>query len=86
MIMHSNHRTSAQVAEEIGAVVVRERNRLSLRQDELAFTAGVSTRVVHQIEHGKETSRLDSITAVLGALGLTLAVVPSPRRTELDTA
>ncbi len=84
--MHAASFPSTQVAEEIGAAVVRERNRLGLRQDELAFTAGVSTRVVHQIEHGKETSRLDSIGAVLAALGLTLAVAPSERRAETDTA
>jgi len=73
-------------AREIGTIVARERNRLGLRQDELAFTAGVSTRVVHQIEHGKETSRLDSVVAVLTALGLTLGVVPSSSHPEDDTA
>lgn len=47
-----------------------QRERLGLRQDELALAAGVSTRVVHQIEHGKPTSRLDSVIPVLDALGL----------------
>jgi HTH-type transcriptional regulator/antitoxin HipB len=64
----------ADPAKEIGAIVVRERERLGLRQDELALTAGVSTRVVHQVEHGKQTSRLDSVVAILSALGLTLTV------------
>jgi HTH-type transcriptional regulator / antitoxin HipB len=85
MIMHAAY-SSAELATQIGAAVVRERNRMGLRQDELAFTAGVSTRVVHQIEHGKETSRLDSVAAVLGALGLTLSVVPRWALTEDDTA
>lgn len=82
--MHAKDFPPATVAEEIGAAVVRERNRLGLRQDELAFTAGVSTRVVHQVEHGKETSRLDSIVAVLAALGLTLGVMQSLGHTEAD--
>ncbi len=42
--------------------------------------AGTSTRLVHQIEHGKETSRLDGIAAVLSALGLTLVIEPDELR------
>lgn len=75
---------SARVAQEIGATVLRERNRLGLTQGELAFAAGVSTRVIHQIENGKETSRLDSITAVLAALGLTLRPVPDRESSEAE--
>lgn len=70
------HPASQEVAARIGSVVQRERNRLELTQDELAFTAGVSTRVVHQVENGKATSRLDTLVALLEAVGLTLEVVP----------
>jgi len=45
-----------------------------LRQDELALAGGVSTRLIHQIESGKPTSRLDTLVRVLEALGLTLEV------------
>lgn len=55
-------------------MVLRERKRLGLRQDELALAAGVSTRVIHQIETGKATSRLDSLVPVLDAVGLELEV------------
>lgn len=72
--MHSKTHAAVRLAERLGAVVVSERERLGLRQDELALAAGVSTRVVHQIEHGKATSRLDSLVPVLDALGLTLSV------------
>ena len=61
-------------ALEIGRRVREARVALELRQDELAIAAGVSTRVIHQIEKGKPTSRLDSLVRVLGALGLTLEV------------
>jgi HTH-type transcriptional regulator / antitoxin HipB len=75
MIMHP---AAIPIAQRIGAAVARERARLGLRQDELAYAAGVSTRVVHQVENGKPTSRLDSVAAVLAAVGLTLdAVVDS---------
>ena len=40
-----------------------------MRQDELALAAGVSTRAIHQIESGKPTSRLDTVSPVLAALG-----------------
>lgn len=63
------------LATGIGRRVREAREALGLRQDELALAAGVSTRVVHMIEAGKPTSRLDSIERVLGALGLTLAIV-----------
>lgn len=72
--MHSKMDLTSGVAAEIGKTVARERLRIGLRQDELALAAGVSTRVVHQIENGKATSRLDSLVPVLDALGLSLEV------------
>jgi HTH-type transcriptional regulator / antitoxin HipB len=75
--MQTNRQSSAKVAEEIGRGVRQERERLALRQDELALVAGVSTRVIHQIENGKATSRLDSLVPVLEALGLELVLETS---------
>lgn len=75
--MHPKQEIAGTFAEEIGRLVRAERDRIGLRQDELALAAGVSTRVVHQIEHGKPTSRLDSLVPVLEALGLSLEVVRS---------
>jgi HTH-type transcriptional regulator/antitoxin HipB len=72
--MHFKQPSSSQLAAEIGQRARHERERLELRQDELALVAGVSTRVIHQIEHGKPTSRLDSLVAVLDALGLQLGL------------
>ncbi|HWT91177.1 MAG TPA: type II toxin-antitoxin system Y4mF family antitoxin [Solirubrobacterales bacterium] len=74
--MHPKEEIAAALAEEVGSTVREQRERTGLRQDELALAAGVSTRVVHQIEHGKPTSRLDSIIAVLDALGLRLEISP----------
>jgi HTH-type transcriptional regulator / antitoxin HipB len=72
MIVHPKLDPTAKVADRIGKIVLRERERLGLRQDEVALAAGVSTRVVHQIENGKATSRLDSLVPVLDALGIEL--------------
>jgi y4mF family transcriptional regulator len=74
MIMHSKLDPAQREANAIGAAVLRSRRALGLRQDQLALAAGVSTRVVHQIENGKPTSRLDSVAPVLEVLGLELRV------------
>lgn len=74
--MHSRDLATRPWAEKTGETVRRERERLELRQDELALAAGVSTRVIHQIENGKPTSRLDSLIPVLEVLGLALQVQP----------
>ena len=54
---------------------VRARRKdLGLTQVEVAELAGVSERFVMELEQGKPTVRLDKLTAVLGAMGLTLRV------------
>ena len=69
MIVHS---APNQTMRRIADLVRGARIRAGLRQDELAFAAGVSTRLVHAIEAGKPTVRVDGLVRVLGALGLTL--------------
>jgi len=66
-------------ADGIGRRVRDARKELGLRQEELAIAAGVSTRAVHQIEHGKASSRLDVLSRVLAVLGLTLTVTDRSR-------
>ena len=72
--MHIKQNSAGKSAERIGEAVRVARASLGLRQDELALAAGVSTRAIHQIEHGKPTSRLDSVAPVLEVLGLELTV------------
>ena len=72
--MHPKQEISSAFADALGAAVRRRREDIGVRQDELALTAGVSTRVIHQIENGKPTSRLDSVVPVLDALGLSLVI------------
>jgi y4mF family transcriptional regulator len=56
--------------------VARERRRdLGLSQHETALLAGVGDRLVHELEHGKPSVRLDKVVAVLTVLGLQLTVV-----------
>ncbi len=72
--MHAKLEDAERDAARIGEAVRRSRQSLGLRQDELALAAGVSTRAIHQIEHGKPTSRLDTLAPVLAVLGLSLRV------------
>lgn len=77
MIVHtSSTERERQTAAAIGKAVRDARKEQGLRQDELAIAAGVSTRLVHQVENGKLTSRLDGLLRILGALGMTLDAVP----------
>ena len=57
---------------ELGVALRDRRRELGLRQVELAELAGCSTRMVHAIEAGKPTVRLDKLVAVLEAVGLRL--------------
>lgn len=59
----------------LAAAVFARRERLGLRQEELADLADCSVRFVHDVEAGKPTVQLDKLLEVLDALGLGLAVV-----------
>lgn len=60
---------------DLAPQVVARRKELGLRQEDLALLAGVSERFVRQLEAGKSTVRLDTLTAVLDALGLEIALL-----------
>ena len=58
----------------IAAAVRARRAALRLTQDDLASLADCSPRFVRALEAGKETVRVDKLSAVLSALGLELTV------------
>jgi HTH-type transcriptional regulator / antitoxin HipB len=80
------HIDQREQARQIGERIRAAREQEGLRQDELAFAAGVSTRLVHQIESGKPTTRLDGLLKVLQALGLTLELAERPLRRQARVA
>ena len=57
-------------ATQLGELIRLERVAQGLRQEDLAFVAGVSRVFLGQLESGKPTARLGSILAVTSALGL----------------
>ena len=64
-----------QVALEVRA----RRKSLRLNQRDLADIAGVSERFVRFVEQGKPSVQVDSLLALLEALGLELQVAPRTR-------
>ncbi|MGO4384677.1 helix-turn-helix domain-containing protein [Specibacter sp. RAF43] len=61
-------------AAQLGAALRARRRELHLTQSETADLADISTRVLSDLENGRETVRLDIVTAVSSALGLALTV------------
>lgn len=62
----------AHAGARLGRVVRARRKSLHLRQAELCDLAGVGLAFLYELEHGKETVRLDKVLAVLSVLGLEL--------------
>ncbi len=60
--------------QELGAVLRTRRRALHLTQIETADLADISTRVLSDLENGRETVRLDILTAVASALGMSLSL------------
>jgi y4mF family transcriptional regulator len=63
---------ATEVAAALGRTVALRRRALRVTQEDLALLAGVSVRFISSLERGKATVRLDTLIAVLDALGLEL--------------
>lgn len=62
--------TTIDTPIDLGKAVRAARHELALTQDDLALASGTGRRFIVNLESGKETVRLDSVLAVLAALGL----------------
>jgi HTH-type transcriptional regulator / antitoxin HipB len=63
---------SSTIAAGLGRTIAQRRRDLAVSQEDLAALAGVSVRFLSSLERGKPTVRLDTLLAVLDALGLEL--------------
>jgi len=70
-----NRQNSADWTRNLGAAIRMRRHLLHLSQGEVADLAQCSERAVRDLERGVGAARLDTLLAVLGALGLGLQVV-----------
>jgi transcriptional regulator with XRE-family HTH domain len=57
--------------EAIGVSIRRERERLGLSQEQLAFECGLHRTYVGSVERGERNVALRNIIAIAAALGLT---------------
>ena len=53
----------------IGNYIKEERKKAGLPQEEFAIRAGLGLRFVRELEHGKETVRLDKVNQALAMFG-----------------
>ena len=65
---------AASFAATLADRVRSRRKSLGLRQVDLADLAGCSERLVHMVENGKTTLRLDKLLDILDVLGLEFVV------------
>lgn len=59
----------------IAQFIKEKRKQLKLTQPELAEKAGVGLRFLRELEHGKESARLDKVNQVLALFGATVGVI-----------
>lgn len=68
----ANLRVNADVTSNLGSSIRSRRRALNLTQENLSDISGVSLRLVHEIEHGKEVVQLATLIKILSCLGLHL--------------
>jgi HTH-type transcriptional regulator / antitoxin HipB len=67
--------------EELGRIVAYHRKRYGMPRSETSALAGIGKTALYDLEHGKPTVQLNTVMAVLNALGIRL-VVESPLMDE----
>jgi y4mF family transcriptional regulator len=71
----------------LGSSIHLRRRALRLTQQDLSDLSGVALRVVHDLEHDKETVQLNTLLKVLSTLGLHLQLARGPANTvRIDPA
>ena len=58
------------------------RKQYNLTQVELSEKSGVGLRLVRELEHGKQTLRLDKVNQILNLFGSEIGVVPMTKTDE----
>lgn len=74
----------ARTSNQIGTIIQRARKKRNWTQSQLADLAGLRQETVSMIENGKKTPKLNSILAVLAALGLEFRIEQRTRGKAQD--
>lgn len=72
----------ARTPKQIGTTIRRNRKRLGLSQSELGERAGLRQETISLIETGNPATRLDTLLAVLAALGLEFQIAARSRGSD----
>ena len=59
---------------EIGDIIQKRRNALSLKQEDLSEMTGITSKTIYLIETGKGNPSLDTLQKLLEVLGLDLFI------------
>lgn len=68
----TNMRDNADSYIDLAHSIRKRRRTLKLTQEDLSDISDVSLRLIHELEHGKETVQLATLIKVLSSLGLHL--------------
>lgn len=68
----ANMRDNADSEMNLAHSILKRRRALKLTQENLSDISGVSLRLIHEIEHGKDTVQLGNLIKILSSLGLHL--------------
>ena len=60
------------MAASLSEVISYHRRKSGLTQQELAALAGVGKNMIYQLEHGKQSIRLDILLKILTVLNITI--------------
>ncbi len=74
-------RSSTESKATLGSSIRMRRHTLGLTQLDLSDLSNVAVRVVHDLEHDKQTVQLDTLLKVLSTLGLHLQLSPNANNT-----
>ena len=64
--------TSGSFFEQLAATILQHRKQSGLSRQELAQLAGVGKTVIYDLEHGKNSIRLNTLIKVLNVLNISL--------------
>jgi transcriptional regulator with XRE-family HTH domain len=60
--------------DEIGQIIQKRRNFLSLKQEDLSEMTGITSKTIYLIENGKGNPSMDTLQKLLNVLGLEMII------------
>ena len=60
--------------DNLGELIRHHRKRAGISRRKLALLADTGQTVIYELEHGKQTVRLDTMLKIIGALNMTMHV------------